>query len=165
MSAPRRPCRPRISSRAMLELDLELTAGNVLDECQRRGLVVRSERELAGRSGSRHWHLGIPGRPGTLELSECEDRVWLKVHPLRDGGWATAFARELSAQRARPGRYVGTSGFSYASWKPDFYPAGSKAKDFLRLYSQRLPSVELNATFYRLPSETQLRAWADQTPP
>jgi len=60
--------------------------------------------------------------------------------------------------------YVGTSGFSYASWKPDFYPAGSKAKDFLRLYSERLPSVELNATFYRLPSEGQLRTWAEQTP-
>src|SRR5947208_90497 len=62
-------------------------------------------------------------------------------------------------------RYVGTSGFSYASWKPDFYPAGSKAKDFLRLYSERLPSVELNATFYKLPSEAQLRSWAEQTPP
>jgi uncharacterized protein YecE (DUF72 family) len=61
--------------------------------------------------------------------------------------------------------YVGTSGFSYASWKPDFYPAGARATDFLRLYSERLPSVELNATFYRLPSEGQLRTWAEQTAP
>jgi len=60
--------------------------------------------------------------------------------------------------------YVGTSGFSYASWKPDFYPAGTKARDFLRTYAERLPTVELNATFYRLPSEEQLRAWASQTP-
>jgi uncharacterized protein YecE (DUF72 family) len=60
--------------------------------------------------------------------------------------------------------YVGTSGFSYASWKPDFYPAGSKAKDFLRIYSRRLPSVELNTSFYQLPSEGQFRLWAEQTP-
>jgi uncharacterized protein YecE (DUF72 family) len=59
---------------------------------------------------------------------------------------------------------VGSSGFSYASWKPDFYPAGTKAGDFLRTYAGRLPTVELNATFYRLPSEDQLLAWAAQTP-
>ena len=61
--------------------------------------------------------------------------------------------------------YVGASGFSYPSWKPGFYPAGSKPKDFLRLYAERLPSVELNATFYRLPSEQQLETWAAETPP
>jgi hypothetical protein len=83
----------------VLELDLKLTAGQVLDECRRRGLIVRSVRELAGRTGSHHWHLGMPGRPGTLELSEYQNRVWVKVHPLRDGGWAGALAHELSAQR------------------------------------------------------------------
>jgi hypothetical protein len=80
----------------MLELELKLTGRQVLDECRRRGLVVRSGRELAGRTASHHWHLGMPGRAGTLEVSEWQDRVWVKVHPLRDGGWASAFARELS---------------------------------------------------------------------
>lgn len=60
--------------------------------------------------------------------------------------------------------YAGSSGFSYASWKPAFYPPGTRAGDFLRTYAERLPTVELNATFYRLPSEEQLRAWAAQTP-
>jgi uncharacterized protein YecE (DUF72 family) len=60
--------------------------------------------------------------------------------------------------------YVGTSGFSYSSWKPEFYPADTKPRDFLHSYAERLPSVELNATFYRLPSEEQLAAWAGQTP-
>ena len=59
---------------------------------------------------------------------------------------------------------AGSSGFSYATWKPDFYPAGTKANEFLHVYAERLSSVELNATFYRLPSEDQLRAWAAQTP-
>jgi hypothetical protein len=83
----------------VLELTLQMTAGQALDECRRRGLVVRSERALAGRTDSHHWHLGMPERPGTLELSEWQNKVWVKVHPLRDGGWATAFAYELAAQR------------------------------------------------------------------
>jgi uncharacterized protein YecE (DUF72 family) len=61
--------------------------------------------------------------------------------------------------------YAGTSGFSYPTWKPDFYPAGTAQKEFLRAYGERLPSVELNATFYQLPSEERLRGWAEQTPP
>ena len=63
-----------------------------------------------------------------------------------------------------PGAYVGTSGFSYPTWKPDFYPPKTPQKEFLRVYAERLPSVELNATFYQLPSEEQLRVWAEQTP-
>jgi hypothetical protein len=85
----------------MLELDLTLTAEQALEKCRRRGLIVRMERSLAGRPGSRHWHLGMPGRAGTLELSAWQGRVWVKVHPRRDGGWATALARELSTQRGQ----------------------------------------------------------------
>ena len=84
----------------MLEIDLRLSAEQALEECRRRGLVVRAERGLAGRAGSRHWHLGIQGQPGTLELSEWRDRVWVKVHPLRDGGWAESLAHELAGLRA-----------------------------------------------------------------
>src|SRR5262249_1928020 len=61
--------------------------------------------------------------------------------------------------------YAGTSGFSYPTWKPDFYPPKTPQKEFLRAYAERLPSVELNATFYQLPSEEQLVTWAEQTPP
>ena len=63
------------------------------------------------------------------------------------------------------GLYVGTSGFSYPSWRGGFYPDRARPADFLRLYAERLPSVELNYPFYRLPSEEQLRAWAERTPP
>jgi uncharacterized protein YecE (DUF72 family) len=62
------------------------------------------------------------------------------------------------------GLYVGTSGFSFASWKDGFYPADAKPADFLRLYAARLPSVELNNTFYRLPAESTFRRWAETTP-
>src|SRR5437899_9332491 len=60
-------------------------SGQALDECRRHGLVVQSERQLAGRTGSRHWHLRMPGRRGTLELSEWQGKIWVKVHPLREG--------------------------------------------------------------------------------
>jgi uncharacterized protein YecE (DUF72 family) len=60
---------------------------------------------------------------------------------------------------------VGTSGFGYPTWRGAFYPESAKPPEFLRLYAERLPAVELNGTFYRLPSEAQLLAWADMTPP
>lgn len=82
----------------MLELDLRLTSRQALEFCLRDGLIVRSTRALAGAVGGRHWHLARPGRAGTLEISESGDRVWAKVHPLRDGGWAGAFARELARE-------------------------------------------------------------------
>jgi uncharacterized protein YecE (DUF72 family) len=63
------------------------------------------------------------------------------------------------------GAHVGASGWSYPSWKPDFYPPATDARDFLRLYAQRFRTVELNTTGYRLPAEEQFRRWAEQTPP
>ena len=60
--------------------------------------------------------------------------------------------------------YVGTSGFSYPPWRGAFYPKDAKPRDFLRLYAERLPSVELNNPFYQLPSEERLADWADATP-
>jgi uncharacterized protein YecE (DUF72 family) len=62
------------------------------------------------------------------------------------------------------GLYVGTSGWSYPSWRPGFYPSGTKPGDFLGHYAGRLPSVELNSTGYRIPAEDQFRRWAEQTP-
>ena len=63
------------------------------------------------------------------------------------------------------GLYVGTSGWSYPSWRPDFYPAGTKPADFLRHYAEHFSTVELNTTGYRLPAEEQFSKWAEQTPP
>jgi uncharacterized protein YecE (DUF72 family) len=62
------------------------------------------------------------------------------------------------------GLYLGTSGFSYPSWKPGFYPAGTPQREFLRSYAQRFNSVELNTTGYRLPEEERFRRWAEETP-
>ena len=60
--------------------------------------------------------------------------------------------------------YAGASGFSYPSWKGDFYPDDAKPEDFLRLYAERVNTVELNNTFYRVPPEDQFDRWAAQVP-
>ena len=72
----------------------------------------------------------------------------------------------MTATRASlAGAYVGTSGWSYPSWRPDFYPGGTRPEDFLRHYGERFSTVELNTTGYRLPREELFERWAEQTPP
>jgi uncharacterized protein YecE (DUF72 family) len=59
---------------------------------------------------------------------------------------------------------AGTSGWSYKEWKGFFYPEKLPAKDMLRYYSERFPTVEVNNTFYRLPNLTTLEGWLAQVP-
>jgi uncharacterized protein YecE (DUF72 family) len=63
-----------------------------------------------------------------------------------------------------PQLFSGTSGFAYASWKPDFYPAKLASKGFLEHYSGRLNSTEVNYTFRQLPKSTTLESWVKATP-
>ncbi len=60
--------------------------------------------------------------------------------------------------------FAGTSGFAYASWKPDFYPKNVPQKDFLKHYATRLNCVEINYTFRQLPSASTLENWVAATP-
>jgi uncharacterized protein YecE (DUF72 family) len=60
--------------------------------------------------------------------------------------------------------HVGTSGWSYPSWRGGFYPSGADPKTFLSFYAERFDTVELNTTGYRLPAEDQFTRWAAQTP-
>ena len=60
--------------------------------------------------------------------------------------------------------YIGTSGWAYPSWKPDFFPPETKSKDFLRYYSTRLNATEVNYTFRRLVTEKALAQWIADTP-
>ena len=60
--------------------------------------------------------------------------------------------------------YAGTSGWAYATWKPDFYPAKLAAARFLGYYATRLNSVELNYTFRRPATKKLLAGWISATP-
>jgi len=59
---------------------------------------------------------------------------------------------------------AGTSGFAYKAWKGSFYPADLADDGMLAHYASRLPTVEINNTFYRMPKESVVLAWADQVP-
>lgn len=60
--------------------------------------------------------------------------------------------------------WVGTSGYSYADWVGPFYPAGLRPNQMLRHYSGHFPVVELNFSFYRVPTAAMLARLAGQTP-
>jgi uncharacterized protein YecE (DUF72 family) len=58
--------------------------------------------------------------------------------------------------------FIGTSGWHYKHWHSTFYPDDMEKQDFLSYYSHRFPTVEVNATFYRLPTEKVIHDWRDK---
>lgn len=60
--------------------------------------------------------------------------------------------------------WIGTSGYSYPEWKGSFYPEKLPAAKMLAYYAERFSTVEINATFYRLPNAKTLAGWVAQTP-
>ena len=71
----------------------------------------------------------------------------------------------MRVPRERGQLLVGTSGFAYPSWIPRFYAPGKASRKLLAAYSARLPSVELNNTFYRRPDPAAVERWRALTPP
>ena len=60
--------------------------------------------------------------------------------------------------------FVGTSGWSYTSWRPKFYPEGTKSREFLGHYMTRFRTIEINYTFNHLPTEKNVAAWIAAAP-
>jgi uncharacterized protein YecE (DUF72 family) len=61
--------------------------------------------------------------------------------------------------------HVGTSGYNYPEWRGTFYPKDLPVSGMLRYYGERFATVEINATFYRMPTAKSLTGWAAATPP
>jgi uncharacterized protein YecE (DUF72 family) len=70
----------------------------------------------------------------------------------------------VAASFSPAGLFVGTSGWAYPTWKPEFYPPGVPAKKFLEFYASQLTSVEVNYTFRALPTAKVLEGWLASTP-
>ena len=68
---------------------------------------------------------------------------------------------DLASDRIR----IGVQGFSPKDWVGTFYPPGFSSRQFLPFYAQAFDTVELNATFYAIPSASTVRSWATRTPP
>jgi uncharacterized protein YecE (DUF72 family) len=65
-----------------------------------------------------------------------------------------------------PGKIrIGTSGWVYGHWRKVFYPEGLPQSRWFEFYARHFPTVEINATFYREPSEAAVEGWRDQAPP
>ncbi|HEX3357263.1 MAG TPA: DUF72 domain-containing protein [Tepidisphaeraceae bacterium] len=60
--------------------------------------------------------------------------------------------------------HVGASGYAYKEWKGSFYPEDLAAKEMLRYYGERFGAVEINGTFYRMPTKAGVEAWTKEVP-
>jgi uncharacterized protein YecE (DUF72 family) len=60
---------------------------------------------------------------------------------------------------------IGCSGWTYKDWTGPFYPTGTKDRERLEYYATRFDTAEINASFYRLPSEATVEGWARRAPP
>jgi uncharacterized protein YecE (DUF72 family) len=63
-----------------------------------------------------------------------------------------------------PGVHIGTSGWHYQHWRDNFYPHDLPVAGMLRYYAQRFGTVEINNSFYRLPTMAAVKNWVEQTP-
>jgi uncharacterized protein YecE (DUF72 family) len=113
---------------------------------------------------------------------KTEERILAAIERRREHAGSPAKRRQAPSVKRRPARprpspapsarrtgtgrlLVGTSGFSYKAWKGSFYPEDLPAGRFLEHYATRLPTVEINNSFYRFPSEGALAGWSEKTPP
>src|SRR6202140_599700 len=69
-----------------------------------------------------------------------------------------------SQEHIMPQLFVGTSGWAYPTWKPDFYPQKLAQKKFLGHYATQLNTVEVNFTFRQLVKESTIQNWLQDTP-
>jgi uncharacterized protein YecE (DUF72 family) len=96
-----------------------------------------------------------PERPRRPAARKAEAAGGARKPPARETTPATGTERVLA----------GTSGFSYPAWRGRFYPEDLPARQMLAFYAGELGTVEINNTFYRLPTPALLTGWAEQTPP
>jgi uncharacterized protein YecE (DUF72 family) len=71
--------------------------------------------------------------------------------------------RDRGDQTVAPGIFIGTSGWHYKHWSGRFYPPNMKASDYLAFYQQYFDTVEINNSFYHLPSGKTIETWRDKT--
>jgi uncharacterized protein YecE (DUF72 family) len=96
-----------------------------------------------------------------LASSRTSSKVIVGPSPTRDSrreSPAGGYIRQVNEVR------IGCSGWSYRDWRDRFYPPGTPASKWLSHYASVFETVEVNATFYRLPETSTVRAWAEQVP-
>jgi uncharacterized protein YecE (DUF72 family) len=96
---------------------------------------------------------------------------WADAHPARVFGCGKAVSHDRPrcrlttvSQPAAARVLVGTSGYNYPEWRGTFYPEKFSTAKMLAYYAERFSTVEINYTFYRIPTEKLLAGWAAGTP-
>ena len=86
---------------------------------------------------------------------------------MSSGDLFTGFPEEPAPRPVDPGRriFVGTSGYSFADWVGPFYAPGTRPGDFLAAYARHFDAVEVNSTYYRVPSPAAIGKMERKTPP
>lgn len=76
-------------------------------------------------------------------------------------------ANSLKVERpySEPGLFLGTSSFTASGWSGSFYPVGMKPADYLKFYSTKFQTVEIDSTYYGTPSASTVTSWYEKTPP
>ncbi len=86
----------------------------------------------------------------------------LPVEPLANTARLDRY--ELGSGEGKPHIYIGATGWGMKEWVGEWYPAKTKAADFLREYGQQFNTIELNTTHYRIPDPETIRRWYDSVP-
>src|SRR5262249_53680013 len=101
---------------------------------------------------------GEPGARQGCERVGRQARASRRRRVARRGGDAARGGARLKT-------HVGTSGYNYPEWRGTFYPEKLPASKMLAYYVERFTTVEINATFYRMPSAKTVAGWGDAAPP
>jgi uncharacterized protein YecE (DUF72 family) len=104
------------------------------------------------------WMTNSSGPPAAARTSGAGSGVAVK---LRFAEYSLSLAL---AMRDSKRLWAGASGYSFKEWKGDFYPRDIKPEGMLKWYGERLPTVEINNSFYQMPKAAVLESWAKATP-
>jgi uncharacterized protein YecE (DUF72 family) len=128
----------------------------VLTSAHRQPARVRWMASPIGRAASRE------PAPGARE----PDAAPARMKPRQPDLFSPQPDPAGAPMRSKPGPIrVGTSGFSFADWVGPFYPRGTRSGEMLDYYQRHFNTVEVNATYYRLPPPATLRRMAERTDP
>lgn len=104
-------------------------------------------------------HLNIEWAASIFKMAFVFPDSWLPQGKRRCIGAASAASNGMAGELQ-----IGTSGWTYDDWRGGFYPEDLAAKKRLSYYASRFPTVEINASFYRTPTENGARQWLEDTP-
>jgi uncharacterized protein YecE (DUF72 family) len=90
------------------------------------------------------------------------EQIW---HPAHPSATIVLAMLDLDPRDLPPSLLLGTSSWSWPDWRGILYSEGCKEKEFIGEYARKLPTVEIDSTFYRSPSATTVKAWDERTPP